>query len=233
MIVKQSYFFQIDSFLNNYSKLRKVKKRFLQSFLKNIKQLKKSRNTKVNKSYVNELRKRKKSITQGIFSFNFARNNTIVTLDGDGQNDPKDIFSMLEVWKDSKKDKELLVIGHRVNRKDTWSRRYASLLALKVRKFILKDSTPDSGCGIKIFSRNLFLSLPYFDHIHRFLPALTRRHGGTVVSHAVSHRNRLSGISKYSNFQRFKVGVIDLFGVSWLIKRSSFPIKVIVETKEN
>jgi small subunit ribosomal protein S11 len=80
MIVKQSYFFQIDSFLNNYSKLRKVKKRFLQSFLKNIKQLKKSRNTKVNKSYVNELRKRKKSITQGIFSFNFARNNTIVTL---------------------------------------------------------------------------------------------------------------------------------------------------------
>jgi len=163
----------------------------------------------------------------------FASNNLIVTLDGDGQNDPKDILSMLEVWKASEKDKELLVIGHRVNRKDTWSRRYASLLALKVRKFILKDSTPDSGCGIKIFSRNLFLSLPYFDHIHRFLPALTRRHGGTVVSHAVSHRNRLSGISKYSNLQRFKVGVIDLFGVSWLIKRSSFPIKVIVETKEN
>ena len=163
----------------------------------------------------------------------FASNNLIVTLDGDGQNDPKDIMPMLEIWKAFEKGQELLIIGHRVNRKDTWSRRYASFLALKVRKFILKDSTPDSGCGIKIFSRNLFLSLPYFDHIHRFLPALTRRHGGIVVSHAVSHRNRLSGISKYSNLQRFKVGVIDLFGVSWLIKRSSFPIKVIVETKEN
>jgi len=163
----------------------------------------------------------------------FASNNLIVTLDGDGQNDPKDIVSMLEIWKASEKGQELLIIGHRVNRKDTWSRRCASLWALKVRKFILKDSTPDSGCGIKIFSRNLFLSLPYFDHIHRFLPALTRRHGGTVVSHAVSHRNRLSGISKYSNLQRFKVGVVDLFGVSWLIKRSSFPIKFIVETKEN
>ena len=163
----------------------------------------------------------------------FASNNLIVTLDGDGQNDPKDIVSMLEIWKASEKSQELLIIGHRVNRKDTWSRRYASLLALKVRKLILKDTTPDSGCGIKIFSRNLFLSLPYFDHIHRFLPALTRRQGGAVVSHAVSHRNRLSGISKYSNFQRFKVGVVDLFCVSWLIKRSSFPIKVIVETKEN
>jgi dolichol-phosphate mannosyltransferase len=162
----------------------------------------------------------------------FASNNLIVTLDGDGQNDPKDIISMMETWKTSEKSQELLIIGHRVDRKDTWSRRYASLLALKVRKFILRDSTPDSGCGIKIFSRNLFLSLPYFDHIHRFLPALTRRQGGEVISHAVSHRNRLSGVSKYSNLQRFKVGVVDLFGVSWLIKRSSFPVKVIVENKE-
>jgi dolichol-phosphate mannosyltransferase len=162
----------------------------------------------------------------------FASNNLIVTLDGDGQNDPKDIISMMETWKASEKSKELLIIGHRVDRKDTRSRRYASLLALKVRKFILRDSTPDSGCGIKIFSRNLFLSLPYFDHIHRFLPALTRRQGGVVISHAVSHRNRLSGVSKYSNLQRFKVGVVDLCGVSWLIKRSSFPVKVIVENKE-
>ena len=162
----------------------------------------------------------------------FASNNLIVTLDGDGQNDPKDIISMMETWKTSEKSQELLIIGHRVDRKDTRSRRYASLLALKVRKFILRDPTPDSGCGIKIFSRNLFLSLPYFDHIHRFLPALTRRQGGVVISHAVSHRNRLSGVSKYSNLQRFKVGVVDLFGVSWLIKRSSFPVKVIVENKE-
>ena len=160
-----------------------------------------------------------------------AKNDLIVTLDGDGQNDPKDINSMLKVWEDNNENSYLLVIGHRQNRKDNWSRRYASLMAKRFRKFILKDSTPDSGCGIKVFSRNLFLSLPYFDHIHRFLPALTRRHGGSVISHIVSHRNRSSGVSKYSNWQRFRVGLIDLYGVSWLIKRSSFPIKLKDEDK--
>ena len=160
-----------------------------------------------------------------------AKNDLIVTLDGDGQNDPKDITSMLKVWEDRNENSYLLVIGHRQNRQDNWSRRYASLMAKRFRKFILKDSTPDSGCGIKVFSRNLFLSLPYFDHIHRFLPALTRRHGGSVISHIVSHRNRSSGVSKYSNWQRFRVGLIDLYGVSWLIKRSSFPIKLKDEDK--
>ena len=133
-----------------------------------------------------------------------AKNDLIVTLDGDGQNDPKDITSMLKVWEDNNENSYVLVIGHRKNRQDNWSRRYASLMAKRFRKFILKDSTPDSGCGIKVFSRNLFLSLPYFDHIHRFLPALTRRHGGSVISHIVSHRNRSSGVSKYSNWQRFR-----------------------------
>ena len=160
-----------------------------------------------------------------------AKNDLIVTLDGDGQNDPKDITSMLKVWEDNNENSYLLVIGHRQNRQDNWSRRYASLMAKRFRKFILKDSTPDSGCGIKVFSRNLFLSLPYFDHIHRFLPALTRRHGGSVISHIVSHRNRSSGVSKYSNWQRFRVGLIDLYCVSWLIKRSSFPIKLKDEDK--
>ena len=160
-----------------------------------------------------------------------AKNDLIVTLDGDGQNDPKDINSMLKVWEDNNENSYLLVIGHRQNRQDNWSRRYASLMAKRFRKLILKDSTPDSGCGIKVFSRNLFLSLPYFDHIHRFLPALTRRHGGSVISHIVSHRNRSSGVSKYSNWQRFRVGLIDLYGVSWLIKRSSFPIKLKDEDK--
>ena len=160
-----------------------------------------------------------------------AKNDLIVTLDGDGQNDPKDIISMLKVWEDNNENSYLLVIGHRQNRQDNWSRRYASLMAKRFRKFILKDSTPDSGCGIKVFSRNLFLSLPYFDHIHRFLPALTLRLGGSVISHIVSHRNRSSGVSKYSNWQRFRVGLIDLYGVSWLIKRSSFPIKLKDEDK--
>tara|TARA_Y100001970_G_scaffold120203_1_gene149002 strand:+ start:1634 stop:2365 length:732 start_codon:yes stop_codon:yes gene_type:complete len=160
-----------------------------------------------------------------------AKNDLIVTLDGDGQNDPKDITSMLKVWENNNENSYLLVIGHRQNRQDNWSRRYASVMAKRFRKFILKDITPDSGCGIKVFSRNLFLSLPYFDHIHRFLPALTRRHGGSVISHIVSHRNRSSGVSKYSNWQRFRVGLIDLYGVSWLIKRSSFPIKLKDEDK--
>ena len=160
-----------------------------------------------------------------------AKNDLIVTLDGDGQNDPKDITSMLKIWEDNNENSCLLVIGHRQNRQDNWSRRYASLMAKRFRKFILKDITPDSGCGIKVFSRHLFLSLPYFDHIHRFLPALTRRHGGSVISHIVSHRNRSSGVSKYSNWQRFRVGLIDLYGVSWLIRRSSFPIKLKDEEK--
>ena len=160
-----------------------------------------------------------------------AKNDLIVTLDGDGQNDPKDITSMLKVWEDNNENSYLLVIGHRQNRQDNWSRRYASLMAKRFRKFILRDITPDSGCGIKVFSRNLFLSLPYFDHIHRFLPALTRRHGGDVISHIVSHRNRSSGVSKYSNWQRFRVGLVDLYGVSWLIRRSSFPIKLKDENK--
>ena len=98
-----------------------------------------------------------------------------------------------------------------------------------MRKIFLKDSTPDTGCGVKIFDKSLFLSLPYFDHIHRFLPALTIRQGGEVISVAVSHRERVSGISKYSNFQRFRVGLIDLFGVSWLIRRSSFPVSLVKE----
>lgn len=160
-----------------------------------------------------------------------ANNNIIVTLDGDGQNDPKDIIPMMKIWEENKGDQDLLIIGHRQNRKDTWSRRYASLLAQRFRKYILSDATPDSGCGIKIFTRSLFLSLPYFYHIHRFLPALTRRNGGSVISHAVSHRSRIAGVSKYSNWQRFRVGLLDLYGVSWLIKRSSFPIKL--KDKEN
>ena len=154
----------------------------------------------------------------------YSRNDIIITLDGDGQNDPKDIKHMFQIWNANNNDM-LLIIGNRVNRKDNWSRRFASRLAHKMREIILKDTTPDSGCGLKIFRKSLFMSLPYFDHIHRFLPALVRRQAGKVISVEVFHRQRVSGISKYSNWQRFRVGLIDLLGVSWLIKRSSFPIK--------
>tara|TARA_Y100001960_G_C14756533_1_gene871556 strand:+ start:628 stop:1377 length:750 start_codon:yes stop_codon:yes gene_type:complete len=186
-----------------------------------------------NKTNINLFRHIKRSgqsaaLLTGIKS---SLNDIIVTLDGDGQNDPKDIKKMFKEWK-FHNNKLLLVIGNRINRRDTWSRRFASRLAHKMRKIVLKDATPDSGCGLKVFSKSLFLSLPYFDHIHRFLPALIRRQGGEVISLEVFHRQRSSGKSKYSNFQRFRVGLVDLFGVSWLIKRSSFPIKLIIDNNK-
>ena len=191
------------------------------------------KNQGTNKTNINLFRHIKRSgqsagLLSGIKS---SSNDIIVTLDGDGQNDPKDIKKMYREWK-SHNNELLLVIGNRINRKDTWSRRFASKLAHKMRKIVLKDITPDSGCGLKVFSKTVFLSLPYFDHIHRFLPALIRRQGGEVISLEVFHRERSSGISKYSNFQRFRVGLVDLLGVSWLIKRSSFPIKLIFDNNK-
>ena len=135
---------------------------------------------------------------------------------------------MLEIWEKEYKNSDfLLLIGNRIRRKDTFSKKLASRLALYIRKIILKDNTPDTGCGIKIFSKSTFLSLPYFDHIHRFLPALVNRQGGRVISIPVSHRARVGGKSKYSNWLRFRVGILDLWGVFWLIRRSPFPIKLI------
>jgi dolichol-phosphate mannosyltransferase len=92
-----------------------------------------------------------------------------------------------------------------------------------VRGGLLRDNTPDTGCGLKVFSRALFLELPYFDHMHRFLPALTQRAGAPVVSVEVNHRPRLSGVSKYGTWRRLWVGIVDLFGVMWLQRRSRLP----------
>jgi dolichol-phosphate mannosyltransferase len=92
-----------------------------------------------------------------------------------------------------------------------------------VRGGLLKDNTPDTGCGLKVFSRELFLALPYFDHMHRFLPALTQRAGGKVVSVEVNHRPRLRGVSKYGTWHRLWVGIVDLFGVIWLQRRARVP----------
>lgn len=157
-----------------------------------------------------------------------ARGEWIATLDGDGQNDPADLpqmFARLSV--DPKPD---MVAGHRVNRKDTASKKIASRFANRIRGALLKDETPDSGCGIKIFRRALFLELPYFDHMHRFLPALARRHGAHVVSVPVNHRPRGAGSSNYTNFGRLKAGLLDLIGVWWLIRRSRLPIDAREET---
>ena len=149
--------------------------------------------------------------------------NYIVTLDGDGQNDPRDILKLL---KNFETDKEfMMVIGNRVKRIDNFARRLASRTAFKIRKFILKDETPDTGCAIKVFKKEDFLKLPFFNHIHRFLPFLFNSFKGKVISIQVNHRARINGYSKYSNFQRFLVGISDIFGVIWLRKRSKWPIK--------
>ena len=155
---------------------------------------------------------------------------TIITLDGDGQNNPSDINNLLKVWNEKQDIRELLLlIGNRVNRKDTFSKKIASRFALHIRRIFLKDNTPDTGCGIKIFSKKMFLSLPYFDHIHRFLPALVKRQGGQIMSIPVLHRARVAGQSKYSNWHRLRVGILDLWGVFWLIRRSPFPIRILDE----
>ena len=148
--------------------------------------------------------------------------NYIVTLDGDGQNDPRDILKLLKSFET---DIEfMMVIGNRVKRIDNFARRLASRTAFKIRKFILKDETPDTGCAIKVFKKEDFLKLPFFNHIHRFLPFLFNSFKGKVISIQVNHRARINGYSKYSNFQRFLVGISDIFGVIWLRKRSKWPI---------
>ena len=148
-----------------------------------------------------------------------ARAPWIATLDGDGQNDPADIPKLLDK-RDAVADDVKLFAGWRVNRQDSGSKRWASKFANGLRSRMLRDATPDTGCGIKLFEREAFLDLPYFDHMHRYLPALMQRAGWKTVSVPVNHRHRTAGVSKYNNLGRALVGIKDLFGVSWLIQRS-------------
>ena len=150
-----------------------------------------------------------------------ANSEYIVTLDGDGQNDPRDILKLIKPF-DSKVS-FMMVIGNRVNRIDSTAKKVASRLAFQIRKLLLKDTTPDTGCAIKLFRKKDFLQLPFFNHIHRYLPFLFNTFGGKIISIPVNHRSRSSGISKYSNFQRFLVGITDLYGVIWLRKRCVLP----------
>jgi dolichol-phosphate mannosyltransferase len=148
-----------------------------------------------------------------------ARGAWIATLDGDGQNDPADIPKLVAMRDESPKEIKLFA-GWRVNRQDSGSKRWASRWANRIRSNLLKDETPDTGCGIKLFERALFLDLPYFDHMHRYLPALVQRAGWQVKSVPVNHRARGAGVSKYNNLNRALVGISDLRGVAWLIRRS-------------
>jgi dolichol-phosphate mannosyltransferase len=146
----------------------------------------------------------------------------IATLDGDGQNDPADIAALWRLARAA--SAPLLIAGRRQKRRDSWSKRAASRIANAVRRRLLGDDTPDTGCGLKLFPRQLFLDLPGFDHMHRFLPALVRHAGGTVRSVPVNHRPRLSGVSKYGVFDRLGVSIVDLFGVLWLQRRALRPL---------
>ncbi|MGH7093715.1 MAG: glycosyltransferase family 2 protein, partial [Stellaceae bacterium] len=152
-----------------------------------------------------------------------ARGRWIATLDGDGQNDPADIPALWRIAGDAPAIPPLLVAGHRARRRDTWSKRLSSRIANAVRRRMLRDDTPDTGCGLKLFPRALFLDLPYFDHMHRFLPALVLRAGGAVRSVPVNHRPRERGASKYGVLDRLWVGISDLAGVMWLKRRSQRP----------
>lgn len=148
-----------------------------------------------------------------------ARGAWIATLDGDGQNDPADIPKLLAMRDAAAPDVKLFA-GWRVQRRDTGSKRWASKAANAIRSRMLQDATPDTGCGIKLFEREAFLDLPYFDHMHRYLPALMQRAGWKTLSVPVNHRPRGTGVSKYNNLQRALVGIRDLRGVAWLIARS-------------
>lgn len=144
----------------------------------------------------------------------------IATLDGDGQNDPADIPAMFELaLRHDRPDAPTLVAGHRTQRRDDALKRLSSRIANAVRSRALGDATPDTGCGLKLFRRDVFLDLPHFDHMHRFLPALFIRAGGRVISHPVRHRPRTAGASHYGMWDRLRVGVVDLAGVAWLQRR--------------
>jgi dolichol-phosphate mannosyltransferase len=148
-----------------------------------------------------------------------ATGNIVVTLDGDGQNDPADIPNLLSVLGADNTGKLGLVGGVRINRQDASNRRFASNLANRFRRWMLKDNAADSGCGLKAFRREAYLSLPYFDHMHRFLIALMLREGYEVREVPVNHRPRTHGASKYNNLHRARVGIVDMVGVRWLQTR--------------
>jgi dolichol-phosphate mannosyltransferase len=150
-----------------------------------------------------------------------ARSAWISTLDGDGQNDPADIPNLYnELINNWAADPWLVVAGYRKKRKDTWLKRISSKYANGIRDRLLRDGTPDTGCGLKVFARDSFLELPYFDHMHRYIPALFQRQGGRVISIEVNHRHRMQGVSKYGFHNRLWVGIVDILGVRWLQNRT-------------
>lgn len=147
----------------------------------------------------------------------------IATMDGDGQNDPHDIPRLVGRIAAPGEAGPALVGGVRTNRKAEGSKRFASKAANWIRDSILRDDCPDTGCGIKVYHRDVFLMLPFFTSIHRYLPALFQTYGHAVAYEPVNDRARRAGQSKYSNFSRALVGLYDLIGVTWLRRRTRVP----------
>lgn len=150
-----------------------------------------------------------------------AQHPIIATMDGDGQNVPSDIPQMVALL--DLESGPHLIGGVRAKRRDTLSKRLASRSANAIRRAILRDDCPDTGCGIKVFSRDIFVNLPFFSGLHRYLPALFAANGYACAYHKVQDRPRLTGQSKYTNFGRAMIGIYDLIGVGWLIRRSRNP----------
>lgn len=151
-----------------------------------------------------------------------ARGPIVVTLDGDGQNPPADAPRLADLLAASPPH-VALVGGVRAKRRDTGAKRWASRWANRIRKRLLSDDADDTGCGLKAFRREVFLRLPYFDHVHRYLPALMIREGYENRYLDVDHRHRETGRSKYTNWGRLMASLSDLLGVMWLKSRSRRP----------
>jgi dolichol-phosphate mannosyltransferase len=161
----------------------------------------------------------------------YARGPVIVTLDGDGQNDPVFVPKLLNALREGA-PRIGLVAGQRIGRKATAFKKFQSRIANATRNVILRDGTRDTGCGLKAFPRDVFLSLPYFDGLHRFLPALIRREGFQIAYVDVVDRPRLAGKSNYGMWDRLWVGILDLVGVWWLIRRRR-KVPQVTEVKHN
>lgn len=147
----------------------------------------------------------------------------IITLDGDGQNDPRDIQTLLNQLAQQDDPQYTAILGNRQHRDDHWLRRLSSRIGNGVRNAMLGDQCPDTGCSLKCFPRTSFMQLPHFNHMHRFLPALLQREKLTIINLPVNHRPRQFGQSKYGIMNRLWVGIIDILGVMWLQRRSCQP----------
>jgi len=162
-----------------------------------------------------------RSVRSGVMA---ATSKYIATLDGDGQNDPADIPALFsQITREHAPERLALVGGRRAKRQDSWAKKLGSRFGNGVRKKLLKDQADDTGCGLKVFTREAFLRLPYFDHIHRYIPALMLREGYQIEFCDVNHRHREFGVSKYTNFGRLMVSFADLRGVMWLNRRARNP----------